>query len=194
MSKFEVPAPVERRDATVSDLVDGDVFSLDGGATWHRFMRLGYEQVQCSYVVSAVLVYGTGQFLGSQAVRLAARRDTACLIGVRRITDPHAQRATVDDTVGRIRITFRNAINGRCTHRYRLDIAAARRLVAHFHPYNNTDYSADVVVDTDGIRTATQALDLRVDGRYVFCRCFNDDEDLCDRVDELAEVIGRKEE
>ncbi len=182
MSEYTVPTPAEHRDGTIEKLADGDVFSVDGGTTWHA-----YAVVQFG-TVAVYAGFSRGRY--APTVRIDAARDATCLVGVQRITDPHTQRATVDDEVGRICIWFRNAINGRRIRRHRPDLAAARRLIAHFRPFNNTDYSADIVVDTDGIRTVTKAIELRVDRRFVFCRCFNDDENTCTKAEELADVIG----
>lgn len=178
----QVPAPREHREGVVKDLVDRDTFSVDGGKTWY---------VCCIVMFDTVSVYiGPSRSASAKTIRVEADDDAPCLVGVRRITSEHGRPAAADDEVGRIRITFRNAINGRRVCRYRSDIVAARQLVAHFRPYNNTDIYADVVTDTDGITTQTEDLDLKVDGRFVFCRCFNDDEEKCTRADELAAEIG----
>jgi hypothetical protein len=94
------------------------------------------------------------------------------------------------DAVGLIEIMFTNATSTRGgQRRTRPDLVSARRLAAHFNPYNNTRIEAWQIVRTDGVKTVSRAVDLRVDDRFVFCRCFQDDEQRCTRVDELAALI-----
>lgn len=95
------------------------------------------------------------------------------------------------DAVGLIEIMFTNAISAHGgKRRTRPDLASARRLAAHFRPYNNTRIEAWQIVRTDGVKTVSRAVDLRVDGRFIFCRCFCDDETRCTRVDDLTAMIG----
>lgn len=70
----QVPAPAGHREGVVSALVDGDVFSVDGGETWYVFAVHGF---------GTVLVYiGPRRDEDAPGVRVDADDDDACLIGV----------------------------------------------------------------------------------------------------------------
>jgi len=75
LRQAKVPAPRARRDATVDELADRDVFSVDGGTTW--------------YVCAVVLFGSVAVYLGDRrdddapTIRLDAERDAACLMSVR---------------------------------------------------------------------------------------------------------------
>lgn len=89
----------------------------------------------------------------------------------RRATRPY-------DTVGAIVVHFSNAISNRpgmTRTRVRDDIDSARRLVAHYQPYNNTRIDADVIVRIADGTTYLTPVDLRVDGAYRFCPCGGDE-------------------
>lgn len=83
-----------------------------------------------------------------------------------------SRRATrTGDTVGHVEVTFINAITSRPSRitRTRPDVAAARRLVTHFQPYNNTGISAAVIVRVeDGF---TYLAPVSLGGSFRSCPC-----------------------
>lgn len=87
------------------------------------------------------------------------------------------------DTVGSIVIRFSNAISSRpsAIFRTRPDVAAARRLVAHYQPYNNTRIDAYAITRIEDGYTYSTPADLTIDGGYRFCPCLCDEAD-CTRV------------
>lgn len=66
-----------------------------------------------------------------------------------------------------------NAISSRpsAIYRTRPDLAAARRLIAHYEPYNNTRIDAARIVRVEDGTTWLTPADLTIDGGYRYCPC-----------------------
>jgi hypothetical protein len=89
----------------------------------------------------------------------------------------HTRPARTDDMLGAVIVYLINAIStaGRERH-VCADLAAARKLVAHYNPYNNTRIDAYTVVVADGDTTTIEPCDLR---GVAWCGCGDPDGSGC---------------